>query len=212
MLPILLTLSCLLLVGAVLGAEQAQRAAWAGLAKAGASLCFIVLALALDALSTPYGSIVLAALVLSALGDVALAWEQRGAFMTGLGLFLLAHVAFSLAFLQALLAPGVLAAAGLAMALVGVGSLRWLWPHLDAAFKAPVLAYVVAILLMCTLAIAFAAARGQCLAGAGALLFAASDLAVARQRFVRRARMNRLWGLPAYYVAQLLLAWSVAGR
>jgi uncharacterized membrane protein YhhN len=44
---------------------------------------------------------------------------------------------------------------------------------------------------------------------AGALLFAASDLAVARDRFVRPALRNKLWGLPAYFAAQLLLAASL---
>ncbi len=43
----------------------------------------------------------------------------------------------------------------------------------------------------------------------GAVLFAASDLSVARQAFVAPALVNQAWGLPAYYVAQLLLAWSV---
>jgi hypothetical protein len=36
-----------------------------------------------------------------------------------------------------------------------------------------------------------------------------SDILVARQRFVREAAWNRLVGLPLYYAAQLLLAYSV---
>ena len=43
----------------------------------------------------------------------------------------------------------------------------------------------------------------------GAIVFAASDVAVARDRFVARSFVNRAWGLPAYYAAQLVLAWSV---
>ncbi len=204
------SLGCLALVAALLAAERAGRPLLAGLFKTAASACFIALALVLGALSTRYGAIVLAALVLGALGDVALAWPGPRAFMAGLGLFLLSHLAFALAFVQAPLAAGPLTAAALAMALVGLFSLRWLWPHLDAGFRWPVLAYVVAIMLMCTLAIAFAAATGRWRPAAGALLFAASDLAVARQAFVQRAFLNKAWGLPAYYLAQLLMVWSVA--
>ena len=43
----------------------------------------------------------------------------------------------------------------------------------------------------------------------GALLFFASDLAVARDKFVAPGVINKLWGLPAYYGGQLLLAWAV---
>jgi hypothetical protein len=41
---------------------------------------------------------------------------------------------------------------------------------------------------------------------AGALLFYLSDLAVARDRFVRPGLANRLVGLPLYYAGQVLLA------
>ncbi len=43
----------------------------------------------------------------------------------------------------------------------------------------------------------------------GALGFAASDLAVAREQFVRPGSINKLWGLPVYYLSQLALAWTV---
>ena len=46
---------------------------------------------------------------------------------------------------------------------------------------------------------------------AGAALFLVSDLAVARDQFVQRAFVNRLWGLPAYYAGQLLIAWTLIG-
>jgi len=40
----------------------------------------------------------------------------------------------------------------------------------------------------------------------GALAFTASDVSVARDRFVRHEFLNRAWGLPLYYAAQVLLA------
>jgi hypothetical protein len=42
-----------------------------------------------------------------------------------------------------------------------------------------------------------------------AVIFYASDLAVARNRFVAPGIANRLWGLPAYYVAQILFIHSI---
>ena len=40
----------------------------------------------------------------------------------------------------------------------------------------------------------------------GALAFTASDVSVARDRFVKHEFVNRAWGLPLYFGAQLLLA------
>jgi uncharacterized membrane protein YhhN len=59
---------------------------------------------------------------------------------------------------------------------------------------------------------AFAATRAEVAPvklAVGAALFFASDLAVARNRFVAKAFVNRAWGLPAYYAGQLLIAWSI---
>ncbi|MBK6867097.1 MAG: lysoplasmalogenase [Burkholderiales bacterium] len=211
MLPLLFTIVCLVFVGALLRAERAGRPSAAGVVKTAASASFIALAWSLGAWSTTYGSVVLVALVLSALGDVALASDRATAFMVGLVFFLLAHIAFSMAFVQAPGRPGVLAAAAAGMAVVGVLSLRWLWPHLGAGMRGPVVLYIVAIMVMCALAITFSAATGRWLPALGALLFAASDLAVARQAFVAKTFLNKAWGLPTYYIAQLLMAWSIAG-
>jgi uncharacterized membrane protein YhhN len=43
----------------------------------------------------------------------------------------------------------------------------------------------------------------------GALLFYLSDIFVARNRFLGKAFINRLLGLPLYYTGQFLLAFSV---
>jgi hypothetical protein len=50
--------------------------------------------------------------------------------------------------------------------------------------------------------------RVSWLLAAGAFGFYLSDLSVARDRFVAPAFVNRLWGLPLYYAAVLLLAAS----
>jgi uncharacterized membrane protein YhhN len=108
-------------------------------------------------------------------------------------------------------------AGGLAALPIAAGAitLAALWSRLGA-LRVPVIGYVAAI---CAMVIAAIAAyrgaavpdpqRGRLLAGAG--LFFASDLAVARDRFVGHSFANKLWGLPAYYAGQLLFAWSLAG-
>jgi uncharacterized membrane protein YhhN len=70
----------------------------------------------------------------------------------------------------------------------------------------PVRIYMVVIALMSALACAVTAAGGPWAVAVGALAFTASDISVARDRFVRHEFLNRAWGLPLYYGAQLLLA------
>jgi len=67
---------------------------------------------------------------------------------------------------------------------------------------------VIGAMLSC--AVGAAAAGASEPAAAGAVLFALSDLAVAQDRFVARSFASTLWGLPAYYAAQLLLAAGAA--
>ncbi|MEE4661718.1 MAG: lysoplasmalogenase family protein, partial [Halieaceae bacterium] len=80
-----------------------------------AALCFVALALNLDALDTVYGRWLLAGLLLCLLGDVLLIAKSDAAFLAGLASFLLGHLLYGVAFLTlplnptALLAGGVLA-------------------------------------------------------------------------------------------------------
>jgi uncharacterized membrane protein YhhN len=168
--------------------------------KMGASVAFVALALA-RGVDGPFERAILAGLVLSAVGDAFLLSARRGAFLAGLAAFLLAHVAYAVAFAGVARAPpwtGVLV-----LAVTGA-AVRALWPRLDG-MQAPVLAYGLAIGAMLWLALGVdrAVVRG------GALLFYLSDLLVARDRFVRAGLENRLIGLPLYYAGQLLLAASV---
>jgi hypothetical protein len=48
------------------------------------------------------------------------------------------------------------------------------------------------------------------LAATGAVAFTASDISVARDRFMQHGFANRAWGLPLYYLAQVMLALSAA--
>lgn len=198
-----------LAVGWLLAAERTGSAGRA-LAKPLASAGFLAVALAAGALDSTFGRWMLAALVLSAVGDVFLLGTSDRTFLGGLGSFLVAHVLFAAAFVVRGIAPaGWAAAVPLGVFLVAV--LRWLRPHLPGQMRLPVVGYAVAISVMGVLAVATAGERWDWRIPVGAGLFIASDVAVARQAFVMESFTNRLWGLPAYYLAQVLLAWAAGG-
>jgi uncharacterized membrane protein YhhN len=207
--PIILSsLFLIIAVAALLWAELKSYQPGIVLAKPVASSLFVVTALIAGALASTYGQLILLGLVLSWLGDVFLIPKRPVFFVVGLGSFLCAHVAFSCAFLLLPLGmPGV-AGATFTVSVFAVLVLRWLWPHLPGKLRSAVVAYIGAISLMVALAGGTMAAAGPQLF-IGAVLFAVSDLFVARERFVQSAVANRLWGLPLYYAAQLVFALSI---
>jgi uncharacterized membrane protein YhhN len=207
--PAALTVACLLSVAALVLAELRQRRGLKRLYKVSASSAFVLVAFSLHATDSVYGQAVLAALVLSWIGDVCLLSERSTLFLSGLACFLLAHIAYSIAFAAGALHVPAGVAGFVLMSIVGARVLHWLWHRLGTSFKAAVSAYVAAIVAMCALAIAYGTASGSWLVVAGALAFAASDISVARDRFVAPGFANKAWGLPTYYSAQLLLAWSI---
>jgi uncharacterized membrane protein YhhN len=202
---------CLLCVAGLLLADRFDNHPGRAVMKAGASSAFVAVAWQFFPLTLVYGQWLLAALLLGWLGDLLLLSRKPAMFMGGLGAFLLSHLCFGGAFLSGAVSLPAMGLALLPALAVGALVLRWLWPHLPADFKLPVLLYVLAILGMCVAAAGHAGATGRWLVLAGAVLFAASDISVARDRFVAPGRGNRLWGWPTYFVAQLMLAWSLAG-
>ncbi|WP_372781024.1 lysoplasmalogenase [Litorivivens sp.] len=211
MFPQVLTLPVALCLGSValllvFERQGIKRAEW--LLKPLAALACIWAGLASGALESDYGVWILVGLVLCMAGDVLLIPPGQGpAFLGGMLAFLLGHLAYAVGFWQWPLDAGRLLGAIVAMAIVAFVVLRWLWPYLDKAFRVAVVAYVVVISLM--VCIAFAISEVNWLIPAGALAFAVSDLAVARNRFVAPGFGNRLWGLPLYFISQLMIAATV---
>ncbi len=204
------SLPCLALVAATLWSKHSGRDALEWIFKPAAAGCFLGLALTAGALESPYGRVLFAGLVLAAGGDVLLIPKSKRAFLAGLVSFLLGHVGYAIAFfVRGVDATWTLASAG-ALVLLAVPVLRWLWPSVEGKMRGPVAAYVVVITAMVALAAGTFGAHGDLRVLGGALAFYLSDLAVARERFVAPGFVNRLWGLPLYFGAQLVLAWSVA--
>jgi len=202
---------CAVAVAGLLVAERRNSQPGKWLTKPVASLAFIGTALASGALGTTYGELILLGLLLSLAGDVLLIPHGRpGVFRAGVLAFGSAHGAFAAAFLSQPLDMTWLVVSGALLLVVLLLIGRWLAPHLPAGMRVPVFAYLVVIGVMATLACAVSGAGGPPIVALGALAFTASDVSVARDRFVRHEFFNRAWGLPMYYFAQLLLALSPA--
>jgi uncharacterized membrane protein YhhN len=202
---------CAVAVAGLLVAEYRRSRAGLWLAKPIASLAFIWAGLAAGALDSGYGQLVLLGLVLCLLGDVLLIPLERPAvFRAGVFAFLAGHVAYSAAFLTRPLDPLGLAAGTVLLAVVVGAVLRWIGPTLPAGMVWPVRIYMIVIGLMSALACGVTAAGGPWAVAVGALAFTASDVSVARDRFVRHEFVNRAWGLPLYYAAQIAIATTPA--
>lgn len=198
-----------LAVAALLLAERFGRPRLRIAAKTLASLSFVAVGVIRAGSGGVYGAWILLALILCALGDLALL-HPRG-LAAGLAIFLLGHTAYVVAF-QALRPAATWAISWVVpIALASAFAVRWLWPHLGR-LRWAVAAYVAVITIMLWGAanVSFTATGWRFLA-VGATLFYISDLFVARDRFVIKSFLNRAWGLPAYYAGQLILAWSAAG-
>jgi uncharacterized membrane protein YhhN len=181
------------------------------LAKPVASLAFLWTALASGALDTGYGVRILLGLVLCMAGDLLLIPKGRPAvFRAGVIAFLLGHVAYSMAFLTRPLNGWGVAASAALLVVAMTFIWRWLAKSLPADMVRSVQAYLVVISVMSALACGVSVAGGPVAVAAGALAFTASDVSVARDRFVRHEFVNRAWGLPLYYAAQILLALTPA--
>jgi uncharacterized membrane protein YhhN len=223
-LTILSAAACALLVYA----EYRQLARVRVGAKIIASLAFLGVGL-IAPRGGAYGDWIVVGLGLGVVGDIALLGDSKRAFLAGLSAFLLGHVAYVVACAAVDSPQYWLADAWFAAALpvaVAAIALYKLWPRLGS-MRVPVIAYVIVIVVMVIGALAVRAelehrdlvvamlhhglsfeARDRL--AVGAVLFFASDLAVARDKFVGKSFANKAWGLPAYYAGQLCIAWSLA--
>ncbi len=201
-----LLIAVTLTVGTAAAAVDATGRRGYGVLKMLAASGYLALAAHLGAQDTAYGQLILVGLMLSWLGDLFLVGRSDRWTLTGLGSFLLAHLAYVAAFLVLGVDPVPTAAGAVVVAVTAGVALRWLigrgLPH---RMRVPVAIYLLAIGAMVSLALG----TGLPVLAAGAVAFLASDFLVARQRFVDPSPANRLIGLPLYLAAQLLIVSSV---
>ncbi len=153
---------------------------------------------------------VLIGLALSFGGDIALMFQaNRKAFMIGLVLFLLAHVAYAVTFTLLSSLQAILWLAALALAALGVGIYALFRSGLGT-MKVPVIVYIVVISVMVNQAAAAFNSSAFSVAQAwkitiGAVLFYISDVILAANRFWKPFQYNRI-SLAFYYAGQFLIA------
>ncbi len=176
-----------------------------------AATAYLALAWSMGAAGSEYGQILLLGMGFCWVGDMLLvSSNSKKLFLLGLVSFLLGHIAYTGAFTTRGGSLIMVTGAGFVMAVFAWYVLRWLKPGLDDRMRRPVLLYVLAICVMMTMAVGTYAIDKNWAIPLGALLFLLSDLAVARDRFIAPGFINRLWGLPVYFSAQLVLATSVS--
>ncbi|MBN1934808.1 MAG: lysoplasmalogenase [Anaerolineae bacterium] len=173
-----------------------------------------LLALLLPNRNDTYLSGILIGLILSFIGDMLLMFPGNKRFLlSGLIVFLLGHVAYTITFL----CVGRVHVADLAslavLAVLAVLVFVSLRPNLGA-MQIPVGLYIAVISLMVNRAIAtlydptFATAQGWMIA-IGALLFYISDLILAYGRFGKPLKYHRI-SLAFYYTGQVLIGLSAS--
>ncbi|CAN5916794.1 hypothetical protein BH11MYX3_BH11MYX3_30020 [soil metagenome] len=220
---IALTVICAAATVALIIAEYAHLTTVRVLAKSVASSSFVAIGVEAfhighDPGRVHYGQVIFIGLVFGAIGDLALLGKSSRAFLAGLGAFLIGHLAYVVAVTYLVSVGSWISGAGVLAAVPVVAggiALALLWPRLGS-MRGPVIAYVLAIVTMVIAAIAVwrtdslpEPQRTRLVLGAS--LFFISDLAVARDKFVAQSWVNKLWGLPAYFAGQLLIAWSLIG-
>jgi uncharacterized membrane protein YhhN len=156
-----------------------------------------------------YTAGVLIGLIFSFGGDVALMFENRRAFLLGLVLFLLAHIAYTITFTALTSFSTLDLVSTLILVVLGVGFYRLIAPNLGT-LRVPVIVYIVVISVMVNRAIAALASPmfshvAAVMIALGAILFYVSDMLLAAARFWKPFRYHRI-SLAFYYAGQLLLA------
>jgi len=167
-----------------------------------AALGFLLLAIYVGALETNYGIIVLAGLTACAAGDVLLlARKSEKLFMVGMGAFAIGHLAYLSAFVP-YEGPDFGVGDWIIDGSIIVGGysfFKWLKPKLPKGMAWPVGIYTTIILFMVLNAIDLPLTQPLVFAMTGAIMFAVSDMFVARDRFVKRDPKNALAITPLYY-------------
>ncbi len=176
--------------------------------------CLFVFVAFLQPSSIPsYGKFILIGLIFCLAGDICLALPGDRIFRAGLVAFLIGHISYVIGFTYLVPVPHWFIPGAILFWVFSLLVFLWLRPHLKA-MRVPVVVYILVITVMASGAWAVfdksaSPFWGRTFVFAGALLFYVSDVFVARNQFVKKEFVNRLIGLPLYYLGQFLLAFSV---
>ena len=199
----------LILILFLLGAEykDSQKLRW--VFKPLCAIGFLLTCWQYNPLQSDYGTWVFAGLVLSFFGDVFLIPKSEKWFLAGLVSFLFGHIGYVVAFLY--LGMNIIGIViGLAIALsISIPAMKIILPHVEKDMKIPVLVYVTVITVMMAFASGAFAEHSRYFPLLAAFMFGISDISVAFNQFVKRSFKTKAWGLPLYFIGQLIFALSV---
>lgn len=196
--------------GLVSALLSSQSTVWSRVFKIAASTMMILIVAVGEPTLNGYALFITMGLGASWIGDLALSFPGRKAFLSGLIAFAGAHVLYTAGFFaRSPMNLLSIAVAGVAMAMTAAAILNWLSPHLPEPMTAPVTVYVAIISIMVVASFGTSGSLADPRIPTAAVLFAISDVLVARQQFVVRDEWNRIIGLPTYYAAQVLFAFTI---
>jgi len=152
-----------------------------------------------------YGVFVIVALIFCWFGDFLGHYN----FIASLLAFLLAHLAFIVAFFfHGVNKKGLFVSLGIFLISSSV-IFHWLYPFVPDSDKIFVSIYMIVITAMVVLALGTRSSLSQIIISLGALLFYISDIFVARWKFVDQDSVNAFFCYPLYYTSCLLFALSI---
>lgn len=209
----LIIIIAIILLTALLFFERNKSMPGKLLTKIPLSLLFILAAASQNHPIPAYYRFLLIGLIFCLGGDVLLIFSQKKTFLFGLVSFLLGNIFYILAFFNVSQAGSAVWVMAIIVCVFSIGVFVWLRPYLGS-MMVPVIFYIILITSMVigagsVLFDTILPENGRVVVFVGALFFYFSDLFVARNRFVEKAFLNRLLGLPFYYCGQFLLAFSV---
>jgi uncharacterized membrane protein YhhN len=196
-----------LFAAAIVGVE-ARKPLLFGICKPATTLSLLLIA----PIDGPMTWAISLGIVVAAVGDAVLISERPLAFMTGLVLFLVAHLCYAVAFARGAARvdwglPALLAAF---VALSSVLLVRRLWADIQASLRGPLVVYTLAITVMAGMAILTLSgpwpARVSGVAAVGAVLFFLSDSNLAWTRWGKPYAHGQTVTLVTYWLGQLGIA------
>jgi uncharacterized membrane protein YhhN len=210
---LLIIILALILLGGLLYWVKKESQKGQFITKTSLSALFIIAAIIQSHPIITFFYFLLIGLFFCMVGDICLVFPQKIMFLLGLVFFLLGHVCYTISFFNIASINQWTWIGSVVVLIISGLFFLWLKPHLGS-MTLPVLLYVVVISIMVCGAWSVSgevqlARLGRIMVMAGASSFYISDIFVARQRFIKKAYLNRFMGLKLYYLGQFLLAFSI---
>jgi len=150
------------------------------------------------------------ALICSVCGDILLDLPYTNVFIFGLVAFLAGHLFYTVLFFRYAKSPdgfGKMIMAGL---MLFAGVMIWIFRGIATALYGPVVLYIVVIVTMCIGALLVPAENRRLFLGA--LMFIASDVVLAVNKFLFVIPYGRIINISLYFIAQFMIimaAWAI---